>query len=81
MLNLSEMRVFTVAVEAENFSKTARQLHLSQPAVSQQIRSLEQYLSVQLFSRSGRGATLTEEGEVSLPRHASCSTSPGALRR
>jgi DNA-binding transcriptional LysR family regulator len=67
MLNLSEMQVFTVAAETENFSKAARQLHLSQPAVSQQIRSLEQYLSVQLFSRSGRGVTLTEAGEVLLP--------------
>jgi DNA-binding transcriptional LysR family regulator len=67
MLNLLEIQVFTAAAEAKNFSEAARRLHLSQPAVSQQIRSLEQYLNVQLFSRSGRGVTLTEAGEVLLP--------------
>ncbi len=67
MLNLSEMQVFTVAAETENFSEAARRLHLSQPAVSQQIRSLENYLDVELFLRSGRGVALTDAGEVLLP--------------
>jgi len=67
MLNLSEMQVFTVAAETENFSKAARRLRLSQPAVSQQIRSLENYLDVELFLRSGRGVTLTEAGGALLP--------------
>jgi DNA-binding transcriptional LysR family regulator len=68
MLNLSEMHVFAVAAETENFSETARRLHLSQPAVSQQIRSLERYLGVQLFRRSGRSVTLTDAGQIMLPR-------------
>ncbi|MCK4450737.1 MAG: LysR family transcriptional regulator, partial [Anaerolineae bacterium] len=67
MLNLSEMQVFTVAAETENFSEAARRLRLSQPAVSQQIRSLENYLDVELFLRSGRGVTLTEAGGALLP--------------
>ena len=67
MLNLSEMQVFTVAAETENFSEAARRLRLSQPAVSQQIRSLENYLDVELFLRSGRSVALTEAGEVLLP--------------
>jgi DNA-binding transcriptional LysR family regulator len=67
MLNLSEMQVFTVAAETGNFSEAARRLHLSQPAVSQQIRSLENYLDVELFLRSGRGVALTDAGEVLLP--------------
>jgi len=67
MLNLSEMQVFTAAAETENFSEAARRLHLSQPAVSQQIRSLENYLDVELFLRSGRGVTLTEAGGALLP--------------
>jgi DNA-binding transcriptional LysR family regulator len=67
MLNLSEMQVFTVAAETENFSEAARRLHLSQPAVSQHIRSLENCLEVELFLRSGRGVALTDAGEVLLP--------------
>jgi len=66
MLSLSEIQVFAVAAETENFSKAARRLHLSQPAVSQHIRSLESYLGVQLFQRTGRGVTLTDEGRVLL---------------
>jgi DNA-binding transcriptional LysR family regulator len=66
MLNLSEIQVFAVAAETGNFSEAARRLHLSQPAVSQQIRSLENYLGVELFLRSGRGVALTDAGEVLL---------------
>jgi DNA-binding transcriptional LysR family regulator len=67
MLNLSEMQVFTVAAETENFSEAARRLQISQPAVSQHIRSLENYLEVDLFLRSGRGVALTDAGEILLP--------------
>lgn len=66
MLNLSEMQVFVVAAETENFSEAARRLHLSQPSVSHQIRSLENDLGVELFLRSGRGVALTDAGEVLL---------------
>jgi DNA-binding transcriptional LysR family regulator len=67
MLNLSEMQVFAVAAETENFSKAARRLQISQPAVSQQIRSLENCLGTELFLRSGRGATLSDAGKILLP--------------
>jgi DNA-binding transcriptional LysR family regulator len=67
VLNLSEMQVFAVAAETENFSEAARRIHLSQPAVSQQIRSLEKYFGVQLFTRSGRGVALTDAGKILLP--------------
>lgn len=67
MLNLSEVQVFAVAAETENFSETARRVHLSQPAVSQQIRSLEHFLGVELFQRSGRGVTLAHAGQILLP--------------
>ena len=65
MLNCSELQVFAVAAETENFSETARHLHLSQPAVSQRIRSLERQLGLQLFRRSGRGVALTSAGRTS----------------
>ncbi|MGD8997841.1 MAG: LysR family transcriptional regulator [Anaerolineae bacterium] len=67
MLNLLEMRVFTVAADTENFSETARRLHLSQPAVSQRIRSLERHLGTRLFRRCGRSVELTDAGRVLLP--------------
>jgi DNA-binding transcriptional LysR family regulator len=61
------MQVFTVAAETENFSETARRLHLSQPAVSQRIHSLERHLGTRLFRRSGRSVELTDAGVVLLP--------------
>ena len=67
MLNCAEIHVFAVAAETENFSETARRLHLSQPAVSQRIHSLEQQLGLRLFKRSGRGVSLTSAGRLMLP--------------
>jgi DNA-binding transcriptional LysR family regulator len=67
MLNLLEMQVFVVAAETENFSEAARRLHLSQPAVSQRIHSLERHLGIRLFRRSGRSVELTDEGLALLP--------------
>jgi DNA-binding transcriptional LysR family regulator len=67
MLSFSEIQVFAVSAETGSFSKAARRLDLSQPAVSQQIRSLEQSLRVQLFRRSAQGVALTSAGKVLLP--------------
>ncbi len=67
MLNFSEIQVFAASAETGSFSKAAQRLHLSQPAVSQQIRSLEHALCTQLFRRSSRGVILTNAGQVLLP--------------
>lgn len=67
MLNLSELQVFVEAAQAQSFSVAARRLFLSQPAVSLQIRHLEQQLGVTLFERSGRSVTLSVAGKVLLP--------------
>lgn len=64
MLDVYELNVFLVAAENENFSEAARQLSLTQPAVSMQIRSLEKKLGVDLFYRAGRSLALTEPGKV-----------------
>jgi len=64
MLNLDALKVFLTVAEHSNFSEAGRQLHLSQPAVSQIIQGLERQLGAQLFSRSGRAAQLTEAGQV-----------------
>lgn len=67
MLNIHEMNVFLTAAETQNFSEAARRLHMTQPAVSMQIQSLEQRLGVNLFERSGRHIQLSEAGEVLMP--------------
>lgn len=67
MLGSRELEVFLTAAEEENFSVAARKLHLSQPAVSFQIQSLEQHLKVQLFQRTGKRIMLTEAGRDLMP--------------
>ncbi|MBI5031993.1 MAG: LysR family transcriptional regulator [Chloroflexi bacterium] len=59
--------MFLIAAEEENFSVAARKLHLSQPAVSFQIQSLEEHLKVQLFQRTGKRIVLTEAGRDLMP--------------
>ena len=50
--------------KAGNISKAANQLYISQPAISKSISKLEAELGTALFSRSSKGVTLTEEGQV-----------------
>jgi len=67
MLDVYELKVFLTAAETENFSEAARQLSLTQPAVSMQIRSLEKKLDVSLFHRTGRVLSLSEQGKALMP--------------
>ncbi len=67
MLDWHELQVFVVAAELENFSAAAQELNLSQPAVTQRIRALEQRLGVSLFERQGRRVYLSETGAFLLP--------------
>jgi DNA-binding transcriptional LysR family regulator len=67
MIDLNKVETFLRATETLSFSETAKQLHMSQPSVSHQIKSLEQELGVKLFERSGAGLRLTEAGRVLLP--------------
>ena len=64
MFLIPELHTFLLAAETENFSEVARRLGMSQPAVSMQIRSLEQRVDTDLFQRSGRSVHLTEAGEA-----------------
>ncbi|EHK0944076.1 TPA: transcriptional regulator CynR [Citrobacter farmeri] len=57
---------FLAVAEHHGFTRAAAALHVSQPALSQQIRQLEEMLAVQLFDRSGRTTRLTDAGEVYL---------------
>jgi len=67
MVELSTMRVFLVAAEEKNFSQAAKRLNMSQSAVSQNIRAMEQGYGVELFQRHGRSVVLSETGEALLP--------------
>jgi|AMFO01.1.fsa_nt_gi Transcriptional regulator len=67
MLSMDSLRVFVAAAETENFSRAAKRLSMSQPAVSQHVQSLESQLGVQLFERHGRRIRLSAEGETLLP--------------
>jgi len=67
MVELSTMRVFLVAAEEKNFSQAAKRLNMSQSAVSQNIRTMEQVYNVELFQRHGRSVALSETGEALLP--------------
>lgn len=62
--NLSSYRIFYVVAEKGNISKAAKELYISQPAISKSIQKLEDNLGIRLFDRSSRGVTLTLEGEL-----------------
>ena len=64
MVKLELYRVFREVAEAGNISLAAENLYLSQSAVSQSVKQLEQQLGTRLFLRSPRGVTLTEDGRL-----------------
>jgi DNA-binding transcriptional LysR family regulator len=61
---LEQLRFFHSVAELGSFTAAARALHLTQPAVSNQIRNLEDELGQQVFERQGRTVRLTRAGEV-----------------
>ena len=63
MLNLDQYQVFLEVARARSFSRAAESLFVTQPAVSQTIKALEERLGCKLFLRSSRGVALTEDGE------------------
>ena len=65
---LNALRVFESAARHLSFKEAAAELHITQAAVSHQIKSLEEYLGIELFRREGRGVQLTEAARASLPR-------------
>jgi DNA-binding transcriptional LysR family regulator len=66
MIENFKLKVFRVVAELLNYRRAAEELHLSQPAVTSQIRSLEEGLGIALFDRIGRETTLTPAGTTLL---------------
>ncbi len=62
--NLSQYRIFYEVAKNGNISRAARELYISQPAISKAIGKLEDSLGTVLFLRNSRGVQLTEEGAV-----------------
>ncbi|HEU4635492.1 MAG TPA: LysR substrate-binding domain-containing protein [Edaphobacter sp.] len=67
MIENFRIRVFRAVAKHLNFSRAAEELLLTQPAVTQQIKALEDELGVPLFDRSGGRISLTPGGEALLP--------------
>ena len=65
---LNALRVFEAAARHLSFKDAAAELNITQAAVSHQVKSLEEYLGVELFRRAGRGVQLTEAARACLPR-------------
>jgi len=66
--SLRQLRAFEAVARLESISAAARDIHLSQPGVSQAIRALENGLDAQLFERRRSGCYVTEFGAILLPR-------------
>ncbi|MEI7556628.1 LysR substrate-binding domain-containing protein [Candidatus Chlorohelix sp.] len=62
MISMYQLQIFLSVVERGSFSAAAEELHLTQPAVSMQVRTLEERYGVKLFSRIGQRIELTEAG-------------------
>jgi DNA-binding transcriptional LysR family regulator len=64
LVSLQQLRCFCAAVELGSFSAAAEALRVSQPAVAEQIRKLEQILGTDLFVRAARGVFPTDAGHA-----------------
>jgi DNA-binding transcriptional LysR family regulator len=65
-MELAQLQTFRVVAETLNFTKAAERLHLTQSAVSHQIKALERDLGEPLFLRSKRGVKLSQKGKLAL---------------
>jgi DNA-binding transcriptional LysR family regulator len=66
-VHLRDLRAFLAVAEREHVTRAAEALHVAQPALSKQVRTLERQVGVQLFERAGRGVRLTAGGAALLP--------------
>lgn len=66
-MELRQLKYFVKTAETLNFSEAARALFITQSTLSQQVRSLEQELGVELFQRDSHSVSLTESGAHLLP--------------
>ncbi len=68
IIETRQLRIFVTVYRSGSFTRAAEQLSTSQPAVSEQIRSLERRLGCRLFDRLGRSIRPTRQAEILFPR-------------
>lgn len=65
-MTIRHLKIFTTVADAGGMSKAAKELHITQPSISQAIAELEKYYGVKLFERLSQKIYLTKEGELML---------------
>jgi len=63
-MNIDQIRAFHKVALTGSFTRAARELFVTQPAISQEIKALEASLGIKLFDRSGKNVRMTSEGEI-----------------
>jgi len=81
MLDLRRLRYFVVVASERNFTRAAERLHIAQPALSRQVRQLENELGVELLHRTTHSVELTAAGQELLERGAHLLDDADALWR
>ncbi|MFD0713670.1 selenium metabolism-associated LysR family transcriptional regulator [Paenibacillus sp. GCM10027626] len=66
-LNFHQLHIFFTVAEKGSFSAAAASLHMTQPAVTMQVQSLEDYFGTKLFQRSTKRIELTDAGRALMP--------------
>jgi DNA-binding transcriptional LysR family regulator len=80
-MELRQLSYFAAVARHRHFTQAAEEMHVAQPALSQQVRRLEAELGVELFRRSTRRVELTEAGELLLARTATVLTEVESARQ
>ncbi|MBP0591137.1 LysR family transcriptional regulator [Paraburkholderia sp. LEh10] len=80
-MDLTLLRAFATVAREGNLTRAAAQLHLTQPAVSLQIKHLQTALGVTLFTRTSHGLALTRDGQALLPHAERALAAAGDVER
>ena len=63
MIDFELYRIFVAVADEENITRASEKLNISQPAITKQIKNLENQLSIKVFERNSKGVALTNEGK------------------
>lgn len=64
MININQLRAFYCVAKNMSFTKAAKELFITQPAVTAQVKHFEEWCELKFFKKKGRGICLTDEGEM-----------------
>ena len=68
-MDIQNIRAFLAVSKTASFSRAGEALHLTQPAISKRIQTMEQHLDISLFDRIGKSVQLTEAGQALIPTY------------